>query len=60
LARLHTAETVLVTAAPSGVGVVTLLLAKYLGAQVIGTHIGAEFAWLKNIQSNDCSRNLTN
>src|SRR4029077_2411608 len=31
-----------VTAAPSGVGVATLLLAKYLGARVIGTSRSAE------------------
>src|SRR4029077_18473117 len=31
-----------VTAAPSGVGVATLLLAKYLGAKVIGTSRSAE------------------
>ena len=35
--QLHKGETVLVTAAPSGVGVTTLVLAKYLGARVIGT-----------------------
>lgn len=35
--RLHAGETVLVTAAPSGVGVATLVLAKHLGAKVIGT-----------------------
>jgi NADPH:quinone reductase len=35
--QLRSGETVLVTAAPSGVGVATLLLAKYLGAKVIGT-----------------------
>jgi NADPH:quinone reductase-like Zn-dependent oxidoreductase len=40
--QLHAEETVLVTAAPSGVGVATLLLAKYLGAQVIGTSRSAE------------------
>jgi NADPH:quinone reductase-like Zn-dependent oxidoreductase len=36
-AQLHAGESVLVTAAPSGVGVAALLLAKYLGAKVIGT-----------------------
>jgi NADPH2:quinone reductase len=35
--RLDRGESVLVTAAPSGVGVTTLVLAKYLGARVIGT-----------------------
>jgi len=40
--RLHAGETVLVTAAPSGVGVATLLLAKYLGAKVIGTSRSSE------------------
>jgi len=40
--RLHKGETVLVTAAPSGVGVTTLVLAKYLGARVIGTSRSAE------------------
>jgi NADPH:quinone reductase len=40
--RLGAGETVLVTAAPSGVGVATLLLAKYLGAKVIGTSRSAE------------------
>jgi NADPH2:quinone reductase len=40
--RLHAGETVLVTAAPSGVGVATLLPAKYLGAKVIGTLRSAE------------------
>jgi len=40
--QLRTGETVLVTAAPSGVGVATLLLAKYLGAKVIGTSRSAE------------------
>jgi NADPH:quinone reductase len=40
--QLHAGETVLVTAAPSGVGVATLLLAKYLGAKVIGTSRSAE------------------
>ncbi len=35
--QLRAGETVLVTAASSGVGVATLLLAKYLGARVIGT-----------------------
>jgi len=40
--QLRVGETVLVTAAPSGVGVATLLLAKYLGAKVIGTSRSAE------------------
>jgi len=40
--QLHKGETVLVTAAPSGVGVTTLVLAKYLGARVIGTSRSAE------------------
>src|ERR1700730_15418723 len=35
--QLHAGETVVVNAAPSVVGVATLLLAKYLGAKVIGT-----------------------
>jgi NADPH:quinone reductase-like Zn-dependent oxidoreductase len=40
--QLRRGETVLVTAAPSGVGVTTLILAKYLGAEVIGTSRSAE------------------
>ena len=40
--QLAKGETVLVTAAPSGVGVVALALAKYLGARVIGTSRSAE------------------
>src|SRR6266581_4787834 len=40
--QLHEGETVLVTAAPSGVGVTTLVLAKYLGARVIGTSRSAD------------------
>jgi NADPH2:quinone reductase len=40
--QLHAGETVLVTAASSGVGVATLQLAKYLGAKVIGTSRSAE------------------
>jgi NADPH:quinone reductase len=40
--RLQTGETVLVTAAPSGVGVATLALAKYVGTRVIGTSRSAE------------------
>jgi len=40
--QLRASETVLVTAAPSGVGVATLQLAKYLGANVIGTSRSAE------------------
>ena len=35
--QLRAGETVLVTAAPSGVGVAALLLGKFLGAEVIGT-----------------------
>jgi NADPH:quinone reductase len=35
--QLHRGETVLVTAAPSGVGTATLVLAKHIGARVIGT-----------------------
>jgi NADPH:quinone reductase len=35
--QLRAGETVLVTAAPSGVGVAALLLGKFLGAKVIGT-----------------------
>ena len=40
--RLARGETLLVTAAPSGVGVTALVLAKYLGARVIGTSRSAE------------------
>ncbi len=40
--QLRAGETVLVTAAPSGVGVATLLLAKFLGAKVIGTSRSAD------------------
>jgi len=40
--QLRRGETVLVTAAPSGVGVATLALAKYLGARVIGTSRSTE------------------
>jgi NADPH:quinone reductase len=40
--QLHAGETLLVTAASSGVGVAALLLAKYLGAKVIGTSRSAE------------------
>ena len=40
--QLHKGETVLVTAVPSGVGATTLVLAKYLGARVIGTSRSAE------------------
>ncbi len=40
--QLHKGETLLVTAAPSGVGVTALVLAKYLGARVIGTSRSAE------------------
>jgi len=41
-AQLHAGETVLVTAASSGVGVATLQLAKLIGAKVIGTSRSAE------------------
>jgi NADPH:quinone reductase len=41
-AQLRAGETVLVTAASSGVGVATLLLAKLIGAKVIGTSRSAE------------------
>ena len=40
--QLRAGETVLVTAAPSGVGVATLLVAKFLGANVIGTSRSAD------------------
>lgn len=40
--QLRVGETVLVTAAPSGVGVATLLLAKHLGAKVVGTSRSAD------------------
>ena len=40
--QLHRGETVLVTAAPSGVGTATLVLAKHIGARVIGTSRSAE------------------
>jgi NADPH:quinone reductase-like Zn-dependent oxidoreductase len=40
--QLRAGETVLVTAAPSGVGVAALLLGKFLGAKVIGTSRSAE------------------
>jgi NADPH:quinone reductase len=40
--QLRRGESVLVTAAPSGVGVTALVLAKYLGARVIGTSRSAE------------------
>ena len=40
--QLQAGETVLVTAASSGVGVATLLLAKFLGAKVIGTSRSAD------------------
>jgi NADPH:quinone reductase len=40
--QLRAGETVLVTAVPSGVGVTALVLAKYLGAMVIGTSRSAE------------------
>ncbi|HTV45288.1 MAG TPA: zinc-binding dehydrogenase [Stellaceae bacterium] len=41
-AQLRAGETVLVTAASSGVGVATLLLGKLIGARVIGTSRSAE------------------
>jgi NADPH:quinone reductase-like Zn-dependent oxidoreductase len=40
--QLRAGETLLVTAAPSGVGVAALLLGKFLGAKVIGTSRSAE------------------
>ena len=40
--QLRRGESVLVTAVPSGVGVTALVLAKYLGARVIGTSRSAE------------------
>src|SRR5438067_2935829 len=40
--QLRPGETVLVTAAPSGVGVTTLVLAKHFGARVIGTSRSAD------------------
>lgn len=40
--QLHPGETLLVTAAPSGVGTAALALGKYLGARVIGTSRSAE------------------
>jgi NADPH2:quinone reductase len=40
--QLHKGETLLVTAVPSGVGATALVLAKYLGARVIGTSRSAE------------------
>ena len=40
--QLHPGETLLVTAAPSGVGTAALVLGKYLGARVIGTSRSAE------------------
>jgi NADPH:quinone reductase-like Zn-dependent oxidoreductase len=40
--QLGAGETLLVTAAPSGVGVAALLLGKYLGAKVIGTSRSGE------------------
>jgi NADPH:quinone reductase len=42
--QLRSGETVLVTAAPSGVGTATLVLAKHVGARVIGTSRSAEKA----------------
>jgi NADPH:quinone reductase-like Zn-dependent oxidoreductase len=40
--QLRAGETLLVTAIPSGVGVTALVLAKYLGARIIGTSRSAE------------------
>ena len=40
--QLRQGETLLVSAVPSGVGVTALVLAKYLGARVIGTSRSAE------------------
>ena len=40
--RLEKGETLLVTAAPSGVGIAALALGKYLGARIIGTSRSAE------------------
>jgi NADPH:quinone reductase len=40
--QLRAGETLLVTAAPSGVGVAALLLGKFLGAKVIGTSRSAD------------------
>src|SRR5580704_10440910 len=40
--QLQAGETLLVTAIPSGVGVTALVLAKYLGARIIGTSRSAE------------------
>ena len=40
--QLRAGETLLITAAPSGVGVAALLLGKFLGAKVIGTSRSAE------------------
>jgi NADPH:quinone reductase len=48
--RLQRGETVLVTAAPSGVGTATLVLAKHLGAQVIGSSRSA--AKLERLQEH--------
>ena len=48
--QLHRGETLLVTAAPSGVGVTALVLAKYLGARVIGTSRSA--AKLEKLKSH--------
>src|SRR5580704_166504 len=40
--QLHKGETLLVTAAPSGVGTAALVLGKFIGARVIGTSRSAE------------------
>jgi NADPH:quinone reductase-like Zn-dependent oxidoreductase len=48
--QLHAGETLLVTAAPSGVGIAALVLAKFLGARVIGTSRSA--AKLERLKSH--------
>lgn len=40
--QLHKGETLLITAAPSGVGTAALVLGKFIGARVIGTSRSAE------------------
>ena len=55
--QLNKGETVLVTGAASGVGVTTLVLAKYLGARVIGTSRSAEkLERLKELTELTCLR----
>jgi len=54
--QLRAGETVLVTAAPSGVGVATLLLAKHLGATVIGTSRSA--AKLERLKAHGLDRGV--